>query len=266
MLPPFLYSQAHKKFIWVPGGGVVSSKHSWLHSCLRSVDLCKSVVCCKVWVVFFFVCVKGDYPVMKPGAEYSWTSCTTFQTTHGSMRGHFTMTNLQTGWYSSAVLCVCQSCTHTIHTANRLSTLGSGKFWYLFFFVFLNNCVPSRKIPCTYQYFLFVSLCFVQLQFVNSCHFALTSFFPAYWSCFACNTHLHLILYSSHYNGVVHFSGSCFEHLPVARLVVWTWTGPCYRKMTLRGGCQSGGLTNSIMMFAQFPLWGLHCVCVWGGG
>ncbi|KAK7503114.1 hypothetical protein BaRGS_00005740 [Batillaria attramentaria] len=41
--------------------------------------------------------VVGEYPVMSPGAEFSWTSCTTFSTTYGNMRGHFTMRNLETG-------------------------------------------------------------------------------------------------------------------------------------------------------------------------
>lgn len=41
--------------------------------------------------------VVGEYPVMSPGATFSWTSCTTFSTTYGNMRGHFTMKKLETG-------------------------------------------------------------------------------------------------------------------------------------------------------------------------
>lgn len=41
--------------------------------------------------------VVGEYPVMTPGSTFSWTSCTTFSTTYGNMRGHFTMKNLKTG-------------------------------------------------------------------------------------------------------------------------------------------------------------------------
>ena len=39
----------------------------------------------------------GQYPVMEPGAEFSWLSCTTFSTTYGNMRGSFTMRNHETG-------------------------------------------------------------------------------------------------------------------------------------------------------------------------
>ncbi|GAB1606879.1 F-box only protein 3 isoform X1 [Argonauta hians] len=35
--------------------------------------------------------VVGYYPIMRPGAEYSWVSCTTFNTTYGNMVGFFTM-------------------------------------------------------------------------------------------------------------------------------------------------------------------------------
>ncbi|PVD29033.1 hypothetical protein C0Q70_11630 [Pomacea canaliculata] len=41
--------------------------------------------------------VVGEYPIMTPGAEYSWISCTTFSTTYGNMRGHFTMRCLENG-------------------------------------------------------------------------------------------------------------------------------------------------------------------------
>lgn len=41
--------------------------------------------------------VVGEYPVMYPGASFSWISCTTFSTTYGNMRGHFKMRNLMTG-------------------------------------------------------------------------------------------------------------------------------------------------------------------------
>jgi len=39
----------------------------------------------------------GEYPVMRPGASFTWISSTHFPTTYGNMRGHFTMINLQTG-------------------------------------------------------------------------------------------------------------------------------------------------------------------------
>ena len=39
----------------------------------------------------------GKYPVMSPGASYTWISSTHFPTTYGNMRGYFTMTNLLTG-------------------------------------------------------------------------------------------------------------------------------------------------------------------------
>ncbi|XP_067129199.1 F-box only protein 3-like [Centruroides vittatus] len=41
--------------------------------------------------------VVGEYPVMFPGASFSWISCTSFNTTYGNMRGHFKMRNLVTG-------------------------------------------------------------------------------------------------------------------------------------------------------------------------
>ncbi|ELU11977.1 hypothetical protein CAPTEDRAFT_144235 [Capitella teleta] len=41
--------------------------------------------------------VVGEYPTMKAGETFSWTSYTTFPTTYGNMRGHFTMKNIQTG-------------------------------------------------------------------------------------------------------------------------------------------------------------------------
>jgi len=40
----------------------------------------------------------GEYPVMRPGVSYTWISGTYFTTTYGNMHGHFTMTNLQTGY------------------------------------------------------------------------------------------------------------------------------------------------------------------------
>ena len=44
--------------------------------------------------------VLGEFPIMKPGEDYSWISCTSFNTPYGNMRGHFTMKNLQTGQFS----------------------------------------------------------------------------------------------------------------------------------------------------------------------
>ncbi|XP_014673711.1 PREDICTED: F-box only protein 3-like [Priapulus caudatus] len=41
--------------------------------------------------------VVGEYPVMRPGTRCRWISCTTINTTQGSMRGFFTMKNLKTG-------------------------------------------------------------------------------------------------------------------------------------------------------------------------
>ncbi|KAK3593207.1 hypothetical protein CHS0354_002734 [Potamilus streckersoni] len=41
--------------------------------------------------------VVGEFPVMRPGAEYSWISCTKFSTTYGNMKGYFKMKNLKTG-------------------------------------------------------------------------------------------------------------------------------------------------------------------------
>ncbi|XP_064490226.1 F-box only protein 3-like isoform X3 [Ornithodoros turicata] len=40
---------------------------------------------------------RGEYPVMYPGAEFSWISCANLPTTYGNMKGHFVMRNLQTG-------------------------------------------------------------------------------------------------------------------------------------------------------------------------
>ncbi|EEC15581.1 Mg2+ and Co2+ transporter, putative, partial [Ixodes scapularis] len=37
------------------------------------------------------------YPVMCPGAYFSWVSCTSLSTTYGNMKGHFIMRNLETG-------------------------------------------------------------------------------------------------------------------------------------------------------------------------
>ncbi|XP_052243166.1 F-box only protein 3-like [Dreissena polymorpha] len=41
--------------------------------------------------------VVGEFPVMKPGSKYFWISCTTFNTLHGTMHGHFMFRNLTTG-------------------------------------------------------------------------------------------------------------------------------------------------------------------------
>ncbi|CAN8023275.1 unnamed protein product [Ixodes persulcatus] len=41
--------------------------------------------------------VVGEYPVMCPGAYFSWVSCTSLSTTYGNMKGHFIMRNLETG-------------------------------------------------------------------------------------------------------------------------------------------------------------------------
>ncbi|KAL3193379.1 hypothetical protein MRX96_017609 [Rhipicephalus microplus] len=41
--------------------------------------------------------VVGEYPVMSPGAYFSWVSCTSLSTTFGNMKGHFVMRNLHTG-------------------------------------------------------------------------------------------------------------------------------------------------------------------------
>ncbi|XP_077530876.1 F-box only protein 3-like isoform X2 [Haemaphysalis longicornis] len=41
--------------------------------------------------------VVGEYPVMCPGAYFSWVSCTSLSTTYGNMKGHFIMRNLHTG-------------------------------------------------------------------------------------------------------------------------------------------------------------------------
>lgn len=40
--------------------------------------------------------VVGEYPVMKPGAKFSWKSRTSFDPPGGSMEGHFTMRSLRT--------------------------------------------------------------------------------------------------------------------------------------------------------------------------
>ncbi|GFY61978.1 f-box only protein 3 [Trichonephila inaurata madagascariensis] len=40
--------------------------------------------------------VVGEYPVMYPGANFSWVSSTSFTTTYGNMKGYFRMRNLQT--------------------------------------------------------------------------------------------------------------------------------------------------------------------------
>ncbi|KFM69163.1 F-box only protein 3, partial [Stegodyphus mimosarum] len=40
--------------------------------------------------------VVGEYPVMYPGASFSWVSSTSFSTTYGNMKGCFRMRNLQT--------------------------------------------------------------------------------------------------------------------------------------------------------------------------
>ncbi|XP_054718207.1 F-box only protein 3-like [Uloborus diversus] len=47
--------------------------------------------------------VVGEYPVMYPGASFSWVSSTSFSTTYGNMRGHFRMRNLTSGEYSELV-------------------------------------------------------------------------------------------------------------------------------------------------------------------
>jgi len=52
----------------------------------------------------------GEYPVMHPGASYTWISSTHFSTTYGNMRGYFTMTNLLTGEY----VCVCVAPRHIL--------------------------------------------------------------------------------------------------------------------------------------------------------
>ncbi len=41
----------------------------------------------------------GRFSVMRPGAEESWCSCTSFRTKCGQMTGHFTMRNLWTGTF-----------------------------------------------------------------------------------------------------------------------------------------------------------------------
>lgn len=41
--------------------------------------------------------VVGEYPVMKPGASHFWISGTSYSTTVGEMKGHFTMKNLRNG-------------------------------------------------------------------------------------------------------------------------------------------------------------------------
>ncbi|XP_015924855.1 F-box only protein 3 [Parasteatoda tepidariorum] len=39
--------------------------------------------------------VVGEYPVMYPGASFSWVSSTSFNTTYGNMKGYFRMRNLK---------------------------------------------------------------------------------------------------------------------------------------------------------------------------
>jgi F-box protein 3 len=41
--------------------------------------------------------VVGEYPVVKPGSQYSYISCTSFKTKEGTMHGTYTMRNLATG-------------------------------------------------------------------------------------------------------------------------------------------------------------------------
>ncbi|XP_035665022.1 F-box only protein 3-like [Branchiostoma floridae] len=41
--------------------------------------------------------VVGEFPILRPGTTYEWTSCTTFNTPTGTMRGYFTMHYLKTG-------------------------------------------------------------------------------------------------------------------------------------------------------------------------
>lgn len=41
--------------------------------------------------------VVGEFPIMRAGEVFSWTSATSFKTTYGTMKGYFTMRNLQTG-------------------------------------------------------------------------------------------------------------------------------------------------------------------------
>ncbi|XP_078663333.1 F-box only protein 3-like isoform X2 [Branchiostoma floridae x Branchiostoma belcheri] len=41
--------------------------------------------------------VVGEFPIIRPGTTYEWTSCTTFNTPTGTMRGYFTMHYLKTG-------------------------------------------------------------------------------------------------------------------------------------------------------------------------
>ncbi|XP_022101051.1 F-box only protein 3-like [Acanthaster planci] len=40
--------------------------------------------------------VVGDFPIIQPGTSHSWSSCTSFVTSEGFMRGHFGMVNLRT--------------------------------------------------------------------------------------------------------------------------------------------------------------------------
>ena len=46
---------------------------------------------------FYFVTSAGEYPIMRPGAEFSWISCCTFKSECGFMSGFFRMRNLRTG-------------------------------------------------------------------------------------------------------------------------------------------------------------------------
>lgn len=41
--------------------------------------------------------VVGNYPVMRPGAEFTWISRTSYKTTVGTMHGHFTMQRIGSG-------------------------------------------------------------------------------------------------------------------------------------------------------------------------
>lgn len=50
--------------------------------------------------------VVGEYPVMYPGAIFSWVSSTSFTTTYGNMKGHFRMRNLQTSMLTYSYLVI----------------------------------------------------------------------------------------------------------------------------------------------------------------
>jgi len=61
---------------------------------------------CRHKYYHFYICCMftGEYPVMKPGASFTWISSTHFTTTYGNMRGHFTMINIHTGECTTAIL------------------------------------------------------------------------------------------------------------------------------------------------------------------